>query len=82
MANKQKFICVAQSLDGSYYDYGRCLYIITHANGIDDEVFDYMVNIACDVNEVDRKVYELLGKPDPLPIVPDARVTTSQPVAV
>ena len=72
MVSKQKFIDLAQNLDGSYYDYGRCLYIIAHANGLDEEIFDYMVNVANDVNEVDKKVYELLSKPDPLSIVPDA----------
>ena len=81
MVNKQKFIGLAQSLDGSYYDYGRCLYIITHANGLDEEIFNYMVNVANDVSEVDRKVYELLGEPEPLKIVPDGKVKNQHLVA-
>ena len=81
MVNKQKFIGLAQSLDGSYYDYGRCLYIITHANGLDEEIFNYMVNVANDVSEVDRKVYELLGEPEPLKIVPDVKANKQHLVA-
>lgn len=71
MISKQEFIDFAQNLDGAYYDYGRCLYVIAHANGIDEQVFHFMEKEANNVNEVDKKVYELLGKPDPLPIVTD-----------
>lgn len=80
--SKQKFIDCAQSLDGAYYDYGRCLYIITHASGIDEQVFIFMVNEAHNVNEVDKKVYELLGEPSPLPIVSDACYDYKRVVAV
>ena len=71
MISKQKFIGLAQSLDGSYYDYGRCLYIIAHANGLDEEIFNYMVETATSVNEVDEKVYRLLGEPGAVPVVPN-----------
>ena len=65
MVNKEKFITKAYELDGSYVNYGDCLYSCCKDEGILEETYDYMVNQAKDVNDVDEKVYVLMGSPKP-----------------
>ena len=67
--DKESFISTAMNLDGSYYDYGRCLYSMSLQNNILEQVNDYMINYAKDVNDLDWFVYDLLGRPEPYIVV-------------
>ena len=69
MIDKEQFIDKVLSLEGSYFDYGRCLYLMAKQNGILDEVADFAFHKAKSSYDLDEKVYELMGHPDPLPIV-------------
>ena len=73
MVNKKDFIDKVQSLEGSYFDYGRCLFLMVKQNGILDEVADFAFNYAKSSYDLDEKVYELMGCPDPIPIVSSKR---------
>ena len=78
---KNKFISLAMALEGSYFDYGRCLYAMATQNNILDEVYDYMINHAKDVNDLDWHVYKLLGEPEPYVVVDNNEEARAKAVA-
>ena len=66
--SRTDFIDKAQNLQGSYFDYGRTLYVMSKQCGILEEVATYLFNSAKSSFDLDEKVYELMGKPEPLPV--------------
>ena len=71
MTTKDEFIARADSLKGAYIDYGRCLYQMALQNDLLDDVYNYMIDKAKDVNELDWYVYDLMGKPKPQLVIID-----------
>ena len=71
MTTQNEFIAKADSLEGAYTDYGRCLYQMALQNNLLDDVYNYMANKAKDVNELDWYVYDLMGRPKPQLVIID-----------
>ena len=66
--SKAEFVKKAQNLQGSYFDYGCTLYMMSKQCGILEEVATYLFNSAKRSFDLDEKVYELMGNPEPLTV--------------
>ena len=69
--NKEAFIKAAQNLEGSYEDYGLCLYSLAKHNGILNETYQFMTTKAKNSDELDEEFYKLLGEPNPQVVIVD-----------
>ena len=65
IVDKELFINAAQSLEGSYDDYGLCLYTIAKQSGVVNDVYEYMTTQAKNSDDLDEAFYEFLGRPNP-----------------
>ena len=70
--SKDEFVKIAQSLKGTYDDYGFCLYHLCKLEHILDKVYIYMTTKNVTSNEVDEYVYNLQGRPHPKLVIVDS----------
>lgn len=71
MVDREEFINIAQNLDGSYTDYGRCVYSIAYNHNLLNEVFNYMTNKAKNTDDLDLFLFNHVYNPMPFCIVDD-----------
>lgn len=69
--NKEAFIKAAQNLQGSYQDYGLCLYSLAKQHGILNDTYQFMTTKAKNSDELDEEFYKLLGEPNPQVVIVD-----------